>query len=340
MVSEPTRSADWLQRQWQNTTLWHTLLIPISWLFGSVSSLRRVFYKLGLFRQHRLSVPVIIIGNISVGGTGKTPFVIWLAEQLRAAGYHPGIISRGYGGSATLPQTVTVHSDPHLAGDEPLLLAQRVSCPIWIGRNRPATGRALLTAHPEVDILISDDGLQHYALARDLEMIVIDSARGFGNAQLIPAGPLREPVTRLRQADAIIINQTGSTHSSIPVLSNVYSMHLNGHTFTNLLHPERLAIAADFQQETVHALAGIGHPQRFFDQLDAMGMNVIPHAFPDHYPYQASDLNFPGIIIMTEKDAVKCQAFATEAMWALPVQSELPVELLPYLLAKLGKHHG
>lgn len=340
MVSKSSRHADWLQHQWQGTSLWQALLIPISWLFGSISSLRRIFYKLGIFRQHHLDVPIIIIGNISVGGTGKTPLVIWLAEQLHKAGYHPGVISRGYGGSTTQPQPVTAHSNAQRTGDEPLLLAQRLNCPIWTGRDRPATGRALLSAHPEVNVIISDDGLQHHALARDLEIIVIDGARGFGNARLIPAGPLRESVTRLRQADAIVINQTGSTHASIPVVSNVYEMHLQGSTFTNLRQPERQATATEFQQTSVHAIAGIGHPQRFFDQLSAMGMDIIPHAFPDHYPYQASDLNFPGIIIMTEKDAVKCQPFATEAMWVLPVQAQLPAELLPHLLAKLGKHHG
>ncbi|WP_124950730.1 tetraacyldisaccharide 4'-kinase [Sulfuriferula thiophila] len=340
MVGKRNRTADWLQRQWRSITLWHALLIPVSWLFGTISYLRRALYKTGVFRQQRMAVPVIIIGNISVGGTGKTPLVIWLTQQLAAHGWQPGIISRGYGGSAITPQHVSAYSDPHLSGDEPRLLAQRATCPVWIGRDRPAAGRALLAAHPEVNILLSDDGLQHYALARDIEIVVIDSTRGFGNACLLPAGPLREPVKRLQQADAVIINQTGTAHPSIPTLPHTYAMQLTGLDFTNLVHPERLAVATDFSQQTVHAVAGIGNPQRFFDQLASMGIRIIPHAFADHYQYQPADLNFPGIIIMTEKDAVKCQAFATEAMWVLPVQAQLPAELLPHILAKLGKHHG
>ncbi|ARU32072.1 tetraacyldisaccharide 4'-kinase [Sulfuriferula sp. AH1] len=330
----------WVQRQWRSTTPWHALLIPLSWLFAILSALRRTGYTSGLLRRQHLAVPVIIIGNISVGGTGKTPLVIWLAQQLAAHGRHPGIISRGYGGNAATPQAVSAHSNAAIVGDEPRLLAQRLACPVWIGRNRPAAGRALLAAHPEVDVILSDDGLQHYALARDVEIAVIDSSRGFGNARLLPAGPLREPLNRLQQVDAVIVNQTGASHPGLPPLQHAYAMQLVGHHFTNLKHPKQTAVAADFSDSQVHAVAGIGHPQRFFDQLDAMGLHVIPHAFADHYQYQASDLNFPGIIIMTEKDAVKCQAFVTEHMWVWPVQAQLDPELLPRLLAKLGNHHG
>ena len=331
---------DWLQRQWRGTTPWHVLLIPLSWLFASLSALRRALYRINLIPQQHLAVPVIVIGNISVGGTGKTPLVIWLTQQLTAQGWQPGIISRGYGGDATTPQAVTAQSDAHTVGDEPRLLAQRVTCPIWIGRDRPAAARALLATHPEVNIIISDDGLQHYALARDVEIVVIDSARGFGNARLLPAGPLRESRSRLQLVDAVVINQTNGLHPSVPVLSHPYTMQLAGSSFTNLHHPEQNTTAANFGSQPVHAVAGIGHPQRLFDQLTAMGMQVIPHAFADHYQYQPSDLNFPGIIIMTEKDAVKCQAFATEQMWVWPVQAQLSPDLLPHILAKLGNHHG
>ena len=330
----------WLQRQWRSTTPWHALLIPLSWLFAILSALRRIGYASGLLRRRHLAVPVIIIGNISVGGTGKTPLVIWLAQQLAAHGWQPGIISRGYGGSAATPQIVFTHSDAAIVGDEPRLLAQRLTCPVWIGRNRPAAGNALLAAHPEVDVILSDDGLQHYALARDIEIAVVDSSRAFGNARLLPAGPLREPISRLQQVDAVVVNQTGASHPDLPPLQHAYAMQLAGHNFINLKHPEQTAIAADFSNDRVHAIAGIGHPQRFFDQLEAMGLHLTPHAFSDHYQYQASDLNFPGIIIMTEKDAVKCQAFATEHMWVWPVQAQLDPELLPRLLAKLGNHHG
>ena len=309
MVGEPTHSADWLQRQWHSTTLWHALLIPLSWLFSLLSTLRRALYKTGIFRRQHLAVPVIIVGNISVGGTGKTPLVIWLTQQLIAHGWQPGIISRGYGGNTSTPQAVTAHSDPQMTGDEPCLLAQRLPCPVWTGRDRPAAGRALLAAHPDINIIISDDGLQHYALARDVEIAVIDSVRGFSNARLLPAGPLREPINRLQQVDAVVINQTGIAHPGIPTLRHAYPMNLSGPSFHNLRHPEQRAVAADFSRQKIHAVAGIGHPQRFFEQLEAMGINIITHAFPDHYPYQVSDLNFPGIIIMTEKDAVKCHSF-------------------------------
>ena len=339
-VIRAAKFACWLQRQWRSTTPWHTLLIPLSWLFGAISLLRRLFYKTGVLQTQQLTVPVIIIGNINVGGTGKTPLVIWLAQQLAAQGWRPGIISRGYGGQAETPQAVTAYSDAHMMGDEPRLVAQHVSCPVWIGRNRPAAGRALLAAHPQTNILISDDGLQHYALARKVEIIVIDSALGLGNSRLLPAGPLREPVARLQQVDAVVINQTDGRHPSIPLLPDIYTMQLSGLDFHNLQQPNRRASAADFSSHLIHAVAGIGHPQRFFAQLATLGLNIIPHAFPDHHPYTAADLDFTGIIIMTEKDAVKCQPFATEHMWVWPVHAQLAPEFLPRLLAKLGNHHG
>ncbi|MDR3393323.1 MAG: tetraacyldisaccharide 4'-kinase [Sulfuriferula sp.] len=339
-ITPAAKLADWLQRLWYDTTPWHALLIPLSWLFGLVSRIRRTLYHVDLLQRQRLAVPVIVVGNISVGGTGKTPLTIWLAQKLAAHGWHPGIISRGYGGNASAAQAVTAHSNVYITGDEPRLLAQRVNCPVWISRDRPAAGRALLAAHPETDIIISDDGLQHYALIRDIEIVVVDSARGFGNARLLPAGPLREPLARLREADAVVLNQTGARHTGIPTLSNSYMMQLAGNEFVNLKHPEQTAVAADFHGCDIHAVAAIGHPQRFFDQLDAMGILHTPHAFADHHPYQASDLNFPGIIIMTEKDAVKCEAFATEQMWVLPIQAQPDPALLPHILAKLGNQHG
>ena len=335
-----------LERQWHTVGAWHWLLIPLSWLFAAASALRRLLYRLHLLPSRRLSVPVIVIGNISVGGTGKTPLVIWLARQLSARGWHPGIISRGYGGSADTEQHVVAASDPDLVGDEPLLLAQTLTCPVWIGRNRPAAGQALLAAHPGTDIIISDDGLQHLALARDYEIAVVDGARGFGNGHLLPAGPLREPWTRLKRVDAVVVNQTGQNGQSetatahLPTLQNSCAMRFAGSIFRNLKFPEKSAAAADFYGHTVHAIAGIGHPQRFFDQLAAMGLQCIGHAFPDHHKYLARELNFPGILIMTEKDAVKCQAIATEQMWVLPVQAELDPGLMPHLLAKLGNRHG
>ena len=334
------KAARFLQRQWRSFTPWHLILVPLSWLFAAASALRRLFYRLHLLRSRRLPVPVIVIGNISVGGTGKTPLVIWLAEQLLERGWHPGIISRGYGGQASSTQQVASGSDPETAGDEPVLLAQSLPCPVWIGRNRPAAGLALLAAYPATDVIISDDGLQHLALARHCEIAVVDAARGFGNGRLLPAGPLREPVKRLHDVDAVVVNQTNAVAPVFPVGYPYHTMHFVGETFRNLKSPEKSALAADFYGQTLHAVAGIGHPQRFFDQLAALGLSCIAHAFPDHHKYLAHELNFPGIIIMTEKDAVKCQAIATEKMWVLPVRAELGPDLMPLILAKLGNHHG
>ncbi|NOT17255.1 MAG: tetraacyldisaccharide 4'-kinase [Sulfuriferula sp.] len=336
---------NWLQRQWTHTTLWHGLLIPLSWLFAGISALRRTAYRLGLLRTVKLPVPVIVVGNISVGGTGKTPLVIYLAQQLQQHGWRVGVISRGYGGNADTVTAVAAHSDPRIVGDEPLLIAQRTACPLYIGRNRPAAAHTLLAAHPDISLIISDDGLQHYALARDINIAVIDGARGFGNNRRLPAGPLREPRTRLAQMNAIVINQTSSYHPSIPTAIAHYTMQLCGQQFTQLAHPRHTANAQNFIGKTIHAVAGIGNPQRFFDQLSAMGLTIIPHAFPDHHQYQPADFNFANtnlsaIIIMTEKDAVKCQTFANEQMWGYAVDAQLPDTFIADLLTQLGNHHG
>lgn len=335
----------WLQRQWTSTTIWHGLLIPLSWLFFGITRLRQFAYSQRLLATHQLPVPVIVVGNISVGGTGKTPLVIYLAQQLRNHGWQPGIISRGYGGTTATPTAVNTDSDALIVGDEPLLIARRTGSPLWVYRNRPAAARALLAAHPQVNVIISDDGLQHYALARDINIAVIDGARGFGNRHLLPAGPLREPLARLTAMDIIVINQTGAYHTSIPSKLPHYAMHLQGHQFTQLINPQHTATAQNFVHQSIHAVAGIANPQRFFDQLNAMGLTVIPHAFPDHHQYRPDDLNFPdsnlsAIIIMTEKDAVKCQSFANERMWVWAVDAQLPDTFIADILTQLGNHHG
>ncbi|HEX5338088.1 MAG TPA: tetraacyldisaccharide 4'-kinase, partial [Gallionella sp.] len=197
---------NWLQGQWGRRTPWQILLLPPAALFFFISLVRRLLFRSGLRRSHRLPVPVIVVGNLTVGGTGKTPLVLWLVEFLRSQGYHPGIISRGYAGSAAQPQAVSAVSDPALVGDEPLLLARRTQCPIWVGRRRADVARALLVAHPDCDVIISDDGLQHYALQRDVEVVVVDGVRRFGNGLPLPAGPLREPLSRLQSVDAVVVN--------------------------------------------------------------------------------------------------------------------------------------
>lgn len=331
---------NWIERQWRGTTPWHLLLVPLSWLFGGLAALRRALYRSGVRPRVRLPVPVIVVGNISVGGTGKTPLVVWLAQQLAAHGWHPGIVSRGYGGRARAPQAVHAASDAASVGDEPLLLASVAGCPVWVGRDRPAAGRGLLAAHPEVNVLIADDGLQHYRLARAVEIAVVDGARGFGNGRLLPAGALREPLGRLAEVDAIVVNQPGAAQTDLPGAVPVYVMHIEGERFINLIDPARSACAADFAGDQVHAIAGIGHPQRFFDHIAVLGIHAQCHPFPDHHVYRAAELAYPGAILMTSKDAVKCRGFATENMWVLPVQAALQPGLIERVLTKIGNYHG
>lgn len=325
----------WLMQQWQQRSAWQMVLRPLSCLYRSVITLRRLAYRLNLVSTHNLPVPVIVVGNLTVGGTGKTPLVIWLAQQLQAAGKHPGIISRGYGGQARGPLAVTAHSDAMQTGDEAILLASRTSVPVWVGRNRPLAAHALLTAHPETDVLLSDDGLQHLALARDIDIAVVDAARGFGNTHLLPAGPLRESLSRLNSVDIVVVNQTGTAHPSLHALRAHHTMQLLAAPIYALKSPHHHVDVHHFANEPLHAMAGIGHPQRFFDQLQAAGLRFTPHPFPDHHAFQADELNFPGNLIMTEKDAVKCQTFATDKMWVWPVTAKVDTALIPHLLSLL-----
>lgn len=328
--------ARWCMRQWQQPSAAAILLRPLAGLFHLLGGLRRALYRTGLRPVEHLPVPVIVIGNITVGGTGKTPLVLWLVQYLKRHGWHPAILSRGYGSAGQGARAVTADSRPEAAGDEPVLLAQHAGCPVWVGRRRAEAARACLAAHPEVNVLVCDDGLQHYALARDVEVVVIDAGRGFGNGRLLPAGPLREPVARLRQVDAVVIN--GSTASGPQGLA----MQLQGDTFYQLNQPERQASAADFQHLEVHALAGIGHPQRFFDQLSGMGLAVTGHAFPDHHAYTYEDIAAiqADIILMTEKDAVKCRQFKDSRCWVLPVQATVDGALGELVIRKLRTSHG
>jgi tetraacyldisaccharide 4'-kinase len=325
----------WLQRQWLRLTPWHVVLLPLSLLFGLIASLRRGLYRAGLLHIVRLPVPVIVVGNISVGGTGKTPLVLWLADFLRQQGYHPGIVSRGYGGGTQGAVAVDARSDPAAVGDEPLLLARKSGCPVWVGRDRVKAGNALLRAHPECDVLVSDDGLQHYRLGRDMEIVVVDGERKFGNGLLLPAGPLREGVSRLGSVDAVVVN--GGSPMAAMRLRNEFEMHLEGEVFFNLRQPELRASAADFAGKKLHAVAGIGNPQRFFAHLRKLGLAFEEHDFPDHWAYRPQDLDYDkaGALLMTEKDAVKCAGFADERYWSLAVAALLPPTFGQTVLQKL-----
>ena len=340
----------WFQQEWTRSSAWQWLLRPFSWLFGSLIALRRLAYARGWLRSRRLPVPVIVVGNITVGGSGKTPLVIWLVEQLRAAGYSPGVISRGYGGTVRDSFEVGPHSDPIEVGDEPVLIATRTETPLFIGRDRVAAGQALLETHPNCDIIISDDGLQHYRLQRDIEIIVVDDAVGFGNGCLLPAGPLRERVSRLREVNAVVLNRSKDSLAttadaladSVGMPQDPITMRLSGQVFRNLKDPERYALAADIRNQTIHAIAGIGRPQRFFDQLRGLRLNVIEHAFADHHAFRPDDLAFAAdtTVLMTEKDAVKCKVFAKENWWFLAVTAEIDDRLMPRLLKKLRPTYG
>lgn len=322
-----------LQHHWYRLTPLHLLLFPVSLIFRMLAAGRRFLYRRGILSSVKLPVPVVIIGNISVGGTGKTPLTLWLAQQLIENGWHPGIVSRGYikrNPTQTTPRAVTIDDTADQVGDEPLLMAQRALCPVWIGRDRPAAAQALLQSHPECDIVLSDDGLQHYRLQRDAEIVVVDGARRFGNGLLLPAGPLREPISRLKTADAIVINGG-------PTCGTEFAMSLHGSRFYNLLNPEIVVSAAEFTGQRLHALAGIGHPRRFFSYLEHLGLDAKQHAFPDHYHYTAPDIAFEDAdaVLMTEKDAVKCSAFATEKCWVLRVDAQVDTTLTQLILKKV-----
>ena len=333
----------WIERHWERVTPVSAALSPLSVLFGAAAATRRAAYRNGLLAAVRLPVPVVVAGNITAGGTGKTPLALWLAAGLRAKGYRPGIVSRGYGGRSGEPQRVLPDSDPLACGDEAVLIARRSGCAVWTAADRVAAGRSLLAAaQPACDVLISDDGLQHYALARDVEICVVDAARGFGNGWLLPAGPLRERPSRAATVDAVVLNVGHETarHASleaIPAGVPQFMMRLVGSTFRNVLDPRRQVGADHFHGKRVHAVAGIGHPARFFAQLRVLGVEFTSHSFPDHHPYSASDLEFPAAdaVLMTEKDAVKCRRFARESYWELAVDAVLDDALLERVLRKL-----
>jgi len=323
-----------LQYHWYRITPLHLLLLPVSLMFRALATLRRTLYLSRILTSKKLAVPVIVIGNISAGGTGKTPLTLALAQQLIRHGRHPLIVSRGHGGSAQQPQRVTPDSDVRQVGDEPLLMARRNLCPVWIGKDRAATAQAALQANPQCDVVLCDDGLQHYRLRRDVEIAVIDGTRGFGNGFMLPAGPLREPVLRLQTVDAVVMN--GGEAST-----GQYAMYLSGEIFYNLLVPGKTVTATELRKLRCHAVAGIGHPQRYFRHLAALGLNIVEHAFPDHYPYRATDLSFADCdaLLLTEKDAVKCSAFADERYWVLRVEARIDPALTDHILRKIA-HHG
>ncbi|WP_368543394.1 tetraacyldisaccharide 4'-kinase [Enterobacter soli] len=321
-----------IARIWSGESPLWRLFLPLSWLYGLVSGAIRLLYRLGLKRAWRAPVPVVVVGNLTAGGNGKTPVVIWLVEQLQKQGIRPGVVSRGYGGkAASYPLLLNSQTTTAEAGDEPVLIYQRTGAPVAVSPVRSDAVKALLAEHP-VQIIITDDGLQHYALARDKEIVVIDGVRRFGNGWWLPAGPMRERASRLKSVDAVIVNGGVAKPGEIP-------MRLHPGLAVNLLTGERRDVAA---LPSLVAMAGIGHPPRFFATLEHCGARpekCIPLA--DHQaltPEQVEAFTTEGqTLIMTEKDAVKCRGFAKENWWYLPVDAELsgeqPEKLLKELIA-------
>jgi len=327
----------WLERVWYGGGAGGWLLLPLSVLFIVATAARRLAYRSGLFTVRHPGVTVVVVGNISVGGTGKTPLVIWLARALAEQGVAVGVVSRGYGArrATQRPMRVSAELSADDVGDEPMLIAARTCVPVVVGRDRCAA--AAMLASDGVELIIADDGMQHYALGRDVEIAVVDGRRRFGNGRLLPAGPLREPLARLDVVDRVVINGGQAKGPS------ELRMDLAGDTIFNLSDGRAMSLA-DAAGRRWHALAGIGDPERFFTMLEGSGLVLIRHPFPDHAPLAPADLDFGDElpVIMTEKDAVKCRPFAGARCWVLPVEARFaPGEaerLLGLILAGRRNH--
>jgi tetraacyldisaccharide 4'-kinase len=319
-----------LTRAWLRRGLLAWLLLPVSLLFRTLAGLRRNLYRAGLLHSARLPVPVVIVGNIFVGGTGKTPFTIWLVEELRSAGMRPAVISRGYGGRNEMTVEVTPASLPSQVGDEPALIALRAGCPVMVGRNRVAVAQALLAAHPEVNLIVSDDGLQHYALQRDVEIVLCD-ARGNGNGWMLPAGPLREPASRSR--DFTVVNDA-------PAPPGAFRMQLAGERAERLSDRTQTIALDAIEASRIVAAAGIGNPSRFFAMLRKAGLVFEELPLPDHYDFADNPFEQvqADIILITEKDAVKCRQIETmkndPRLWVVPVTARIDRALAERIVEK------
>ncbi len=327
-MSRQGRVVAWLERRWYGGVAPGPGLRLLAALFGVLAALRRGAYARGWLRAIRVDCPVVAIGNLTVGGAGKTPLTLAVAAGLLARGWRPGIVSRGYGGRIEGPARVPLDADPADYGDEPCLLAQRSGVPVAIARRR-ADAAGLLRRESDVDVVIADDALQHLALARDLEILVVDGRRRFGNGLLMPAGPLREPIARGERCDFRVVNggmpQAGETPMQLDLSEAV---RLDGQGRRSL---------ESFRDEALHAVAGIADPQRFFVALTRLGLDVAAHPFPDHHAFAASDFDFDDgrPLLMTEKDAVKCRAFARPNWYAVPADPRLPDDFLDALDARL-----
>lgn len=306
---------NWLQEVWYDDIPSGIVLRPLSGLFGVLVALRRSLYKHGVLPSYGVGLPVVVIGNLTVGGSGKTPFTLWLAKELRQLGITPGIVLRGYGAREQQARLVTRASSYEEVGDEALLLARRSGCPVAVGTDRVAAARLLV--EQGVDLILADDGLQHLRLKRHFEIVVIDGQRRFGNGRLLPAGPLRESVERLRSVNAVVVNGAAGR-------DNELSFALRADEASSLISSATRPLK-DFVMTPVHAVAGIGNPERFFRMLESFGLDIMRHAFPDHHAFRREEVKFTDDlpVLMTEKDAMRCERFAGPEHWSVPVTAQM-----------------
>ena len=325
---------NWIQRVWYEGDGWYRALLPLAGLYWLLISLRRFLYRCGVLRTHGAQVPVIVVGNITAGGTGKTPTTIWLTRELRQRGFAPGIVSRGYGGSKSgASMRVDAKSDPAVVGDEPVLIAMRTGCTVVVDANRARAASMLVD--DGANLIIADDGLQHYALGRNYEICVVDGSRGLGNGLLLPAGPMRETVTRIEEVDQVLVNgRLRQKQDVMPSgMQNAIEFELIASEVCRM-NGSLTRLIERFSDTTVHAVAAIGNPVRFFDLLRSHGIQVIEHAFPDHARIRKGDLEFGDDfdILMTEKDAVKFDRQVSDRFWYVPVDVAIdPVIAAPWL---------
>ena len=324
------------QAFWSRKGPLNFLLLPLSLLFGFVAMLRRCAYRFGLLPSGHPGVPVIVVGNLTAGGSGKTPFVIWLVQWLQSQGRKPGVVSRGYGREDAGLREAGEGSTAGEVGDEPLLVYARTGVPVVVGADRLAAARLLRERHPEVDVIVSDDGLQHYRLRRDLELVLADGKALFGNGFLLPAGPLREPRIRLMGANALILTQRNGATAKVSAPVPVFGVRHEAAGFRRLVDDSHQAALPDMGGREIQAVTGIARPEAFFALLDRLGVPHRPRAFPDHHRFVESDIEYDAAVVMTEKDAVKCQSFAGPDWWALELELVPDPALADWLKARLN----
>jgi tetraacyldisaccharide 4'-kinase len=319
-------------RHWRSLNPVSLVLLPLAGLFWLAVSLRRWLYGRAWLRSYRLGVAVVVVGNITSGGTGKTPLIMALVKALQQLGFRPGVVSRGYGGTHTTPQLVSGWSDPTSVGDEAVLIAWKTGAPVAVGLDRVAAARLLLARSPGVDVILSDDGLQHYRLSRSIELAVVDGFYGLGNGLVLPAGPLREPARRLQGADAVIVTRRpGEARRFSVTHPRIMEVHHGpGKLYRLIDENDRREPRNGFNQRLT-AVAGIARPESFFRVLKELGLDFAPRTFPDHYAYSSMDLAGEGLLVMTEKDAIKCRKFANPEWWALEWEALPGPELIAWL---------